>query len=120
MADEKELLEAARMIKRHCENTKIGSPCCFAVGGTCKDGCCVGDYDFPCSWEIGKRWKTADIEMANALKIKEYEAIMRQSSTNYVIVIGKNNECWTVPGGFFDDLKPGEKVMLSDVIKEGE
>lgn len=55
MAENKKLLEAARMIQDHCQHTFEGEKCIFSEINRCK-GCqdCILGYDgfIPIDWEI--------------------------------------------------------------------
>lgn len=75
MADNKKLMEAAYMIKEHCNHTEKGGPCQFAHGGVCngvehcrlsEEGGIIPGTD----WDLQKprRWTDADINLAKALR----------------------------------------------------
>lgn len=55
MENNEKLLEAARMIQKHCERTECGEPCCFALNGVCEgiDDCVLSsDVGAPLFWSV--------------------------------------------------------------------
>lgn len=65
MENNEKLLEAARMLKSHCEETRFGEMCLFADGGECTGaGVCLitcGGCG-PSEWEIDEsRWTSGDV-----------------------------------------------------------
>lgn len=55
MENNEKLLEAARMLKSHCEGTEGGEPCCFALNEVCQgvDDCILSpDGGAPMLWPV--------------------------------------------------------------------
>lgn len=122
MADNEKLLEAARMIKRHCKETGRDKPCCFAFDGICKgiENCTIGDYDlFPCDWNVKNRWTTSDVSMAVALRSVGYVRIKEKNCHRQIFAENERGGEWHVPSGLFTAINSNETVQLSDIIAEG-
>lgn len=126
MADNEKLLEAARMIKEHCHNTKEGDKCSLSHSGVCSgaDSCGVIGTGFGCpdsDWNLPKprRWTAIDVKMAKALLAVNFVSVMKAPYSCSVLAKCGRGPDWEVPAGFFDDIKAGEIVQLSDIIGEG-
>lgn len=122
MENNEKLLEAARMIKRHCKETGINNPCCFALDGICKgiENCTIGDYDlFPCDWDVKDCWTPADKALAAGLKANGYNSVTRMHGSETVLVMGRSQAALELGKGVFANLQLGEVVNLDDIIGEG-
>lgn len=123
MTDNEKLLEAERMIKRHCKETAKDNPCCFAFSGICRgiENCQIGDCDmYPCDWNIKSRWTDADLNMARALSYDGYSEIKRSETGAVNCMVKEPDDSWFgLPSAFFKPVKAGETVQLSDIIAEG-
>lgn len=129
MADNKKLLEAARMIRDHCKHTEVDGICPFSVSGVCSGvarcGISGGRGMAPGEgWEIPKprRWTKRDIALAKALKPFGVEFVERWNNSGFVR-FGAGEASYEqdrLPDGSFPALEDGEKVQLSDIIAAGE
>lgn len=126
MADNEKLLEAARMIQKHCEHTEQGGLCPFARGGVC-DGfnlCGIAPKEFIPGedWDIPKqcRWTDADVNMAKALQTVGFVSVMKAPYSCSILAKRDRGARWEVPSGLFESIKSGESVQLSDIVAEGE
>lgn len=126
MVDNEKLLEAARMIKEHCHNTKEGDKCSLSHSGVCSgaDSCGVVGTGFGCpdsDWNLPKpiRWTDCDVNMAKALHSVGFVSVFKAAYSCAVLAKCNNGGDWQVPAGLFANLNKGETVQLSDIIAEG-
>ena len=128
MVENEKLLEAARMIQEHCEQSKKGSACPLAYKGVCKGyiHCSVkghGDDDtLPCDWILPKpcRWTENDVLMAKALIGLGYEKVEKMRCGGQPIARLTNDAAWFLDEAVFQSINAGETVNLYDIITEYE
>lgn len=127
MDDNEKLIEAAKLIKEHCDSTKTGNPCIFSVYETCEGPykCRIGfEKYFPTDWVIPKisRWTDADIALAKALMEFGVRSIYREKYASSVRYEQQGTfDCnWFLPKNAFASLKQGEMARLKDIVAEGE
>ena len=118
--EKKKLIEAAKVLKEHCENNfrEKECDCPFNFGD---DGICsIGDL-CPNAWEVPKikRWTPEDVALAKALKEVGATEIYSTSSgqrawRNY------GREGGYLPEPSFRNMKFKEAVRIDDIIKELE
>lgn len=121
MENNEKLLEAARMIKRHCKETGVNNPCCFALDGICKgiENCTIGDYDlFPCDWDVKDCWTHADKALAAGLKANGYNSVTR-TTVGGAVALGRSRTRLALGNDMFAGVAEGEVVNLDDIIGEG-
>lgn len=118
--DEKELIEAAKMLKDFCKNEMRGK--CFSEKCLFADGKRCFIKDCPCDWDIPKpcRWTYADIALAKALKAFSVLRVKRVSNGGIRATLGFGNGSCGVPKGAFAALLENEEVFIDDIIAEGE
>lgn len=118
--ESKKLIEAANLLKEHCENNfrEKECDCPFNFGD---DGICsIGDL-CPNAWEVPKikRWTPEDVALAKALKNVGAKVIYNTLGSVYwrtddVHTFGK------LPNGAFESIKRSESFSIDDIIKEAE
>lgn len=124
MENNEKLLEAARMLKSHCEGIGFGETCLFADGGECTGaGVCLitcGGCG-PSEWEIDEsRWSPADKSLAAGLKANGYNSVTRMLGSESVFVIGASKTALELGRDFFANLACNEVVNLDDIIGEAK
>lgn len=123
MADNEKLLEAARMIKEHCEAVKSHGECEFSTTGMCLGAIncrMCGHANVPALWRIPKpcRWTENDMIMAKALIAAGFDRAARNESLETVFALKADDSVWTTPSGLFKSINASETVKLSDIIAE--
>lgn len=122
MENNEKLLEAARMLKSHCEKMKGCGKCCF-IYGTANDLHCgiSTSAGLPCGWRVpGKtRWTPADKAIAAGLKANGYNSVTRMHGSETVLVMGRSQTALELGKGVFENLQLGEVVNLDDIVEEG-
>lgn len=118
--ESKKLIEAANLLKEHCEKSfrEKECDCPFDFGD---DGICsIGDL-CPDAWEVPKlnRWTPEDVALAKALKVVGAKVIYNTLGSVYwrtddVYTFGK------LPNGAFESIKRCESFSIDDIIKEAE
>lgn len=112
--DNEKLIEAARLLKEHCSNTRCNK-CVFDKGG-----CTLSVTLTPSGWEIPtpRRWTDADIALAKALKAFGAQRIGGRASVKFAYCI--DGACYPVPSGAFANLSANEEISIDDIIAERE
>lgn len=118
--ENKKLIEAANLLKEHCEKNirEKECDCPFDFGD---DGICsIGDL-CPDAWEVPKikRWTPEDVALANVLKAAGVTEICATSS---------GQRAWRsddvghgyLPDSVFKNVFCGEVFRLDDILKEAE
>lgn len=125
MKENKKLLEAAWMIKTHCEHTNVGDECPFSKVKVCNGdvncGFVNGIYSAPCyAWTISRpcRWCKEDYELAKALDAFGVQKIKRIDDD--VCWVGHKNFINYLPKFSFCGLEEEEVISLSEIIDEYE
>lgn len=115
MLNEKEALRAAEYLRKWCKGHACGE--CIFYGGNCAVG-----YTTPANWVLPKprRWSDADMALASALIKNGYEMISSVNNEIFSITGREVDEIYLRNGTFFKPFKPGEIVMLEDIVKEGK
>ena len=118
--EKKKLIDAANLLKEHCEKNirEKECDCPFNFGD---DGICnIGDL-CPNSWELQKlcRWTPEDVALAKALKNVGAKVIGRSLSTVYwrsddVNISG------ALPYEAFKSIEKYESFSIDEIIKEAE
>lgn len=122
MENNEKLLEAARMLKSHCEKMEGCGKCCF-IYGTANDLHCgiSTSAGVPCGWRVpGKtRWTTADKDLAAGLKANGYNSVTRAIVSGGVVALGRSKPALSLDDDMFAGVAEGEVVNLDDIIGEG-
>lgn len=122
MENNEKLLEAARMLKTHCEKMEDCGKCCF-IYGTANDLHCgiSTSAGVPCGWRLPNtaRWTPADKSLAAGLKANGYNSVTRMHGSESVLVMGRSQTALELGKGVFANLQLGEVVNLDDIIGEG-
>lgn len=122
MANNEKLLEAARMLKSHCEKMEDCGKCCFIYGTANDLHCGISTSAWvPCGWRVpGKtRWTPADKALAAGLKANGYNSVTRAYGSESVLVLGRSQTALELGKDFFESLACNEVVNLDDIAGEG-
>lgn len=121
MENNEKLLEAARMLKSHCEKMEGCGKCCF-IYGTANDLHCgiSTSAGVPCGWRVpGKtRWTPADKSLAAGLKANGYNSVTR-TIVGGAVAFGRSRTRLALGNDMFAGIAEGEVVNLDDIIGEG-
>ena len=127
MENNEKLLEAARMIQKHCKHTEVDGICPFSPNGICSGqahcGISGGRGAVPGEdWKIPqlRRWTDADVNMAKALVSLGYVKVSKYSGKGHPIARDSLHATWYLDSGLFRAINDNETVQLSDIIAEGE
>lgn len=124
MEDAEKLVEAARMIQKHCKKSCPGKSCVFSK--ISEKRCAGSDWCFLTGkvreWKIPnlRRWTDADVALAKALHAVGFVSVFKAIYSCTILAKRDRGAGWEVPTGLFENIKPGEIIQLSDIIAEGE
>ena len=118
--ENKKLIEAANLLKEHCEKAirEKGCDCPFGFGD---DGICsIGDL-CPDAWEVPNlnRWTPEDVALAKALKVVGAKAIYKTLGSVYWAT-DNVNDVGKLPNESFKSIKDCESFSIEYIIKEAE
>lgn len=124
MESNEKLLEAARMLKNHCDQQMEGcGKCCFVYStGTGSLHCGIStSAGVPCGWRVPgeSRWLPADEALAAGLKANGYNSVTRAIVSGGVVVVGRSKPALPLDDDMFDGIAEGEIVNLDDIIGQG-
>ena len=121
MTYNKKLLEAALMIKEHCEHTEEGFLCPFSEDGVCRGDDNCGFNALPWAhWNIKKpcRWTKEDYELAKALSAFGVIKIRKLDGAVSWLHHGRLGE--KLPDFAFSRMNEQEIIDLEEIIVEYE
>ncbi len=128
MTKAEELIQAAKLIKQHCENKKECGAC--PLWNYKRGGCSVGECRLPEYWKIPspRRFTNTDILWAKAAKAAGATVIKKEACLAYdcgvtfaYTDIEKTSEgTVTFPTSAFSSIQPGESVPIDEILKEEE
>lgn len=122
---EKQLMEAVKDLKSWCRQHRVlvgECKCPFNDGGVCS----ISDVDMPCEIKVPCRWTEDDYKSAKILEFGYVNSIVRPEADTSDLIKweGYNSEdkdySGYLPEGFFESLKPGERVHLCDIVYQYE
>lgn len=123
MDDNEKLLEAAKTIKKHCNESCTGKPCPFSK--ISENRCAGSDWCHLSGkvreWKILNfhKWTPADKALAAGLKANGYTSITRVFGSGHVIVSLKESpDSLDLGKDLFADLCRNEVVNLDEIIGE--
>lgn len=117
--ENKKLIDAANILKEHCNKKFKGDKkcdCVFAKGEKC-----TLLEEYPCDWHTPKviRWTPEDVALAKALKEVGVTEIYG-STSHFMVWKDENMHVGYLPSLAFRNLDYMETVKIDDIIKEAE
>ena len=118
--ENKKLIDAANLLKEHCEKNfrEKECDCPFNFGD---DGICIIGDLCPDAWEVPKlnRWTPEDVELAKALKVVGAKVIYKTLGSVYWAT-DDVNDVGKLPNESFKSIKDCESFSIDEIIKESE
>ena len=116
---EKELINAAKLIREHCEETRCDDDCKCPFD--LEDGTCgIGVILYPDGWEIPEIRKFSDDEIGFAAIMKNVGAVIASKRETMVYFFDEDNIEIGSVDGLFDNLEKYTSTTIDEIIAEGE
>lgn len=126
MATQKELYNAAMLLKESCKNANVKGQTCFLENGErCPFDCCLGECSLsdgrePNEWYIKKIRRFTDEEVALAKAFKSIGAVEIRGCIEGTLVISENDTCLAaLTLNVFKGIST-ITLPIDEIIKDGE